>query len=234
MEKNKDNEVNDLAEAKSKYRYLKTKKRNWCFVLYPSSAPEDWQDILQQTGLEIAISPLHDKDKDPTGQLKKAHYHIIILFQGPTTGGIVWDLVVGRLGQPMPIPLEGVRGMFRYFVHRDNPDKYQYDEKDIQTINGFDINNYADLTTADKAKIKIELIKLIQEAVITEYSVFIDKLLEMDKDDYLYIGTTNTIFFNTYISSLRHKLKDEMNKNYYLVNRKTGEIVDDKPGNEEA
>ena len=231
MEKN---EVIDNDLRKEKYKYLKTKKRNWCFVLYPDSAPANWMEVLQQTGLEVAISPLHDKDKDPTGENKKAHYHIIILYQGPTTGAIVWDLVVGELGQPMPIPLQGVRGMYRYFTHRDNADKYQYNEKDIQVLNGFDINCYADLTTADKAKIKIELIKMIKESVITEYSDFVDRLLELDKDDYLYIGTTNTLFFNAYITSIRHKIKDEQNKNYYLVDRQTGEIIDNETKNEEA
>lgn len=234
MTENKDNEVNDAAANKAKYKHLKTKKRNWCFILYEDSAPENWKDLLQRTGLEIAISPLHNKDLDATGEPKKPHYHIILLFPGPTSGSIVWDLVVGQLNQPIPIPLEGVRGMYRYFTHRDNADKYQYDEKDIEVINGFDINAYADLTSADKSKIKMELVKLIREKVITEYADFIDTLIELDKDDYLYIGTTNTVFFNSYITSVRHKIKDEQNKNYYLVDRKTGEILDNETKNEEV
>ena len=61
------------------------KKRNWAFVLYPESAPKDWKEQLSKTGLEGAISPLHDKDVNPTGEPKKAHYHIIICYPGPTT-----------------------------------------------------------------------------------------------------------------------------------------------------
>ena len=234
MAENKDNEVNDVVANKAKYKHLKTKKRNWCFILYEDSAPANWKELLQKTGLEIAISPLHNKDLDATGEPKKPHYHIILLFPGPTSGSVVWDLVVGQLNQPIPIPLEGVRGMYRYFTHKDNADKYQYSEKDIEVINGFDINAYADLTSADKSKIKTELIKLIRERIITEYADFIDALIELDKDDYLYIGTTNTVFFNSYITSIRHKIRNEQNKNYYLVDRKTGEIIDDKPENEEA
>lgn len=41
------------------------KKRNWAFVLYPESAPADWREQLQKTGLQCAISPLHDKDMNP-------------------------------------------------------------------------------------------------------------------------------------------------------------------------
>ena len=49
------------------------KKRNWAFVLYPESAPEDWRERLQQTGLQCCVSPLHDKDVNDTGGPKKAH-----------------------------------------------------------------------------------------------------------------------------------------------------------------
>lgn len=229
---NEKEEVNGL--EKSKYKYIKTKKRNWVFVLYPESAPADWKDILQKTGLEVAISPLHDMDKNPDGTVKKAHYHIILLYPGPSTGSVVWDLVVETLRQPMPLPLESVRGMYRYLTHRDNPEKHQYQEKDIITINGFDISNYADLSSSDKSKIKLELVKLIKEEVIVEYSDFINRLIEIGRDDFFFVGCTNTIFFNSYISSVRNKLRDELDKNYYFVDSETGEIIDDKRENEEA
>ena len=53
------------------------KKRNWAFVLYPESAPENWKEQLQLTGLPCVISPIHDKDVNPDGTPKKAHHHII-------------------------------------------------------------------------------------------------------------------------------------------------------------
>ena len=55
------------------------KKRNWAFVLYPESAPADWKEQLQLSGLMGAISPLHDKDINPTGGPKKAHYHVVLV-----------------------------------------------------------------------------------------------------------------------------------------------------------
>ena len=61
------------------------KKRNWGAVVYPESAPEDWEEILKLKGISWARSPLHDSDINPTGEPKKAHYHIIISFPGPTT-----------------------------------------------------------------------------------------------------------------------------------------------------
>ena len=149
------------------------KKRYWAFVLYPESAPENWKDILQQTGLSICVSPLHDKDIDPTGQPKKSHYHIILCFSGPTTENVV-KRITDNLNCPKPIALEQVRGYFRYLTHKDNPDKYQYNEKDIFTINDFDIDNYNDLSVSQINAIKIDIFKIINDLSIVEYSDLID------------------------------------------------------------
>lgn len=212
-------------EAKE-YKYSKLKKRYWTFVLYPESAPNDWRDILQRTGLEIAVSPLHDKDKDPTGGPKKPHYHIILCYEGPTTGGAVKRLT-DDLGQPIPLPVDSVRGLYRYFTHKDNPDKYQYDEREITTLNGFDISTYADLSSADKTKIKLELTKFIQESNIMEYSDFMDKVIELDKPDYFFIASTNTTYFNAYLVSKRNKCKDQLESGRYkLLDTETGEIIE--------
>lgn len=215
---------NDNQKPKE-YKYSKLKKRYWTFVLYPESAPEDWKDILQSTGLEIAISPLHDKDKDPNGAIKKSHYHIILCYNAPTTGKNVKSLV-DELNQPIPLPIDSVRGLYRYFTHKDNPDKYQYDEREITSLNGFNIRDYADLSSADKTKIKLELTKFIQESEILEYSDFMDKVIELDKPDYFFIASTNTTYFNAYLISKRNKHKECLaNKEYTIIDRKTGEVI---------
>ena len=56
---------------------MSLKGRNWAFVMYPESMPDNWYDLLQATGLPFAISPLHDKDLNPDGSQKKAHYHVM-------------------------------------------------------------------------------------------------------------------------------------------------------------
>lgn len=182
------------------------KKRYWAFVLYPESAPENWKDLLQQTGLSICVSPLHDKDIDPTGQLKKSHYHIILCFSGPTTENVV-KRITDSLGQPKPIALEQVRGYFRYLTHKDNPDKYQYNEKDITTINDFDIDNYNDLSVSQINAIKKDIQNLIRTNNIIEYSDLLDYLLDNDLFSYLDVAQNHTILFNTYITSRRNKIR---------------------------
>ena len=88
------------------------KKRNWAFVLYPESAPADWREQLQKTGLQCAISPLHDKDMNPDNTPKKPHYHVILTYSGPTSYNVVKALTDG-FNQPIPQALEQVRGYYR-------------------------------------------------------------------------------------------------------------------------
>lgn len=189
------------------------KKRFWAFVLYPESAPSNWQELLQQTGLSICISPLHDKDIDPTGQPKKSHYHVILCYEGPTTFNNVKTNITDPLGQPIPIALEQVRGYFRYLTHKDNPDKYQYNEKDITIINDFDIDNYNDLTKTQVDAIKKDIILLIKENQITEYSILLDYLLSEEKFSYFDVASNHTILFNTYLASARNFKKEIIEKN---------------------
>lgn len=217
---------NDGVKETKEYKYSKLKKRYWTFVLYPESAPQNWKELLQRTGLEIAISPLHDKDKNPTGEVKKAHYHIILCYNAPTTGNNVKALV-DDLNQPIPLPIDSVRGLYRYLTHKDNPEKYQYNEKEIQVLNGFNIRDYADLSSADKSAIKLELTKFIKESDIMEYSDFMDRVIELDKPDYFFIASTNTVYFNAYLISKRNKLKDQLeNGRYKLLDVETGEIIE--------
>lgn len=45
--------------------------RNWCAVVYPDSAPENWRDILDGQHICWVESPLHDQDVNPgTGEVK--------------------------------------------------------------------------------------------------------------------------------------------------------------------
>lgn len=180
------------------------KKRYWAFVAYPESMPDDWLDILQLQGLAIAISPLHDKDKDPTGEVKKPHYHIIIVFNNATTYNNVLNLTK-TINGTIPIHLESVRGMYRYLTHRDNPDKYQYDEKQIIKLNGFDYDVY--ISTSEILEIKKEILNLIDDLSIEEYSTLIN-YCRKERTDYLEVVCNNTIFWNTYLTSKRHAKKE--------------------------
>ena len=92
------------------------KGRYWASVGYPESLPTNYLELLQETGLEVAISPLHDKDVNPNGEVKKPHYHFIFSYSGPTTYNNVKSLC-DSLNMTIPIKLENLRGMYRYHLH---------------------------------------------------------------------------------------------------------------------
>ena len=98
------------------------KGRAWAFVMYPESMPTNFYELLEQTGLPFAISPLHDKDLDPTGEPKKPHYHVMCYYENTTTKKNVKENVCDLVSGTIPIKLESMRGMYRYHLHLDNPD----------------------------------------------------------------------------------------------------------------
>jgi len=200
------------------------KKRNWAFVLYPESAPSDWMEQLQATGLPIAISPLHDRDLDPTGEPKKAHHHIILCFSGPTTYNSV-KAITDNLGQPIPQPLESVRGYYRYLTHKDNPDKVQYSEADIQHLNGFNILDFAELTRSEVFQMKRTILSIIRELQLTEYSDLIFYLEDAGLYGEMEVATNHTIFFDAVLRSCRYKIT-KMDATA-RIDPETGEILED-------
>lgn len=178
------------------------KKRNWSFIAYPESLPKNWKDIIAQTGLPFAISPLHDKDLDKDGNIKKPHYHVILCYDGPTTYKNVCSLVCDQLCQPRPQVVESVRGYYHYFTHIDELDKATYNEEDIQTFNCFD---ELDLLTAGEVLSYLKQIQvIINENGFVEYSDLLDFLLDHDFDLWK-VASNHTIFLNTYLTSLRHR-----------------------------
>lgn len=199
------------------------KKRHWTCVLYPESAPADWVDILQQTGLSFAVSPLHDKDVNADGEHKKEHYHVILVYPGPTTFSNVCSLVVETLRQPFPQPLDSVKGYYRYFTHKDNPEKYQYDDSDVRCFNGFNIADFSELTMREKSEIRKEITKLIREHHITEYASLINYLIDNDMNIEFDIASTSTMYFRDYIASLRFGPQADFS---VKVDMNTGEVLE--------
>lgn len=221
------------------------KKRNWAFFVYPTkdqltelkseydgsegygSAPDDWKQRLQLSGLQYAISPLHDKDKleDGSGKIKKPHYHVIMVYGSPTTYNNVKNFT-DSINSPIPQALEQVRGYYRYFTHKDNPEKYQYDEKEIQVGGGFNIADFVDLSKSEVTEIVFKLQKLIREHDLVEYETLMDYVQD-NFDRIVYdVASTHTIFFNTYLRSRRHQMEKKAKAK--VIDRSTGEIISDE------
>lgn len=185
------------------------KGRNWAFVVYPESLPKDYEEIILNTGLPMAFSPLHDKDLNPDGEPKKAHYHVICYYDNTTTFKNVKENVCSLLNGTIPIKLESMRGMYRYHLHLDNPEKVQYNDSDRRFYNGFDVNKVEQLTYTEISQILKNIQSFIVEHKITEYSDLLDILLDNELFELWDVARNHTILLNTYISSRRYKTTQE-------------------------
>lgn len=188
---------------------MNKKGRNWAFVVYPDSLPENWQDIISETGLPMAFSPLHDHDVDPTGEPKKPHFHVICYYENATTSRAVEENVTSRLNGTIPIKLESMTGMYRYHIHLDNPEKYQYDDRNRTFYNGFDVNKVSSLTYAEIQKLLREIQNIIIDNDIIEYSILLDLLLGCNNYNMWDVACNHTLLLNTYICSRRHHKKQQ-------------------------
>lgn len=184
------------------------KGRHWGCIVYPESAPVDWIDRLRQTGLRIAISPLHDKDIEVDGseEDKKAHWHVILCWDNGTTTYSIVKSITDKLNAPAPLLLRSVRGTYRYFTHKDNPDKYQYDEHEIQHLGGFDPADYIEWTRSENEAFKREVMRIIRDADLLEYADLLEMLADNEAFDLLSVAMNNTMLYRGYLQSRKGRL----------------------------
>jgi hypothetical protein len=188
------------------------KSRHWAFVAYPESVEKDWIEQLKLSGLKCAISPLHDKDEHSNPEVeeeKKAHWHVIVSWRGPTTYETVFELTK-KIKAKKPIKLSSVMGYYRYFTHADDPDKYQYDNNEIQCIGGFDIADHSEMSRGERRNLLGEVQDYIRKYNIQEYADLLDTLRDNGMIDHWEIAVTNTLVFRAYIASRRHQAGGRM------------------------
>lgn len=173
--------------------------RNFATVVYPDSAPSDWQEILSQTFIPSFISPLHDKDLDPTGTQKKAHWHVLIMFDGVKTleqAKEVFELINGVGCEKV----NSIRGYARYLCHLDNPDKHQYLQEDVRSLSGADYISVIGLTL-DKYKAIGEMIDYCKNNNIVSYSLLLEYCRDERFDWFRVLCDNGTVVIKEYLKS---------------------------------
>lgn len=202
LQKKQDSGASDKQDA--------LKGRHFAYVVYPESAPADWIEQLQQTGLSFVVSPLHDKDVDPTGTLKKPHYHVIISWGNTTTYRAARGLC-DKIRCPRPQMLKSPNAMYRYMQHLDNPDKYQY--TDIPTTyNGW----VRPLNAADVVQLKREIWGMVYTQDCQEYGELLMVCAEHGSE-YFDVASSHTIFFSKICDGYRHSPIRTLKRRYNML-----------------
>lgn len=145
--------------------------RNFTTVVYPESAPAGWMELLSEQHVEAFVSPLHDRDVDFNGEQKKPHWHVIIMFDSLKTveqAKEVFDLI-GGVGCEK---VKSIRGNARYLCHLDNPEKAQYDAKDVRSFAGADYFEICSLS-CDKYVAIGEMLEFCEDNNVFSFSEFL-------------------------------------------------------------
>lgn len=191
-------DIFDISSLSKEERKQKT--RNWSAIVYPESAPEDWIDQLRALHLPFAVSPLHDQDVNPTGEIKKEHYHIIICFDGPTTWQNANRVIQAITNGPIVQVCHSMRGSYRYFFHADNPEKAQYSDETVQHYNSFEVA----ITDSDEDLIKRAIFNIVLVNRIQEYSELMLVLEYEFGFEYARVARRNFSFISSMVNSIRH------------------------------
>jgi hypothetical protein len=194
------------------------KTRNWTFVHYLDEDHASIRKLIEKIEalhVKAFISPLHDKDVNADGEIKKEHYHVALCFDGPTTYNSVKELTE-ELEDPIPQPVASIIGMLRYLTHKDNPEKFQYSDDDVKFLNGASKDEYLDIITSSANKVQSlrELFKYLNTHDVTEYGDFLDFLVirddpEVNSKDYdvwFSLATnSHTLAIKSYLQSKHFK-----------------------------
>lgn len=143
----------------------------WAFIIYPDSWPADYKDIIASWHIPCCISPLHDADKNGDETEKKPHRHILINF-GTGKKKSFDQLLINyctALHGSFPIAIDSERGMIRYFVHIDNPEKAQYEIENIECFSGYDCSEFFKPSASLANSIMNDIKKFVIDNEISEF-----------------------------------------------------------------
>lgn len=175
--------------------------RNFATVVYTDSAPENWIQILSEQVVPAFISPFHDKDVNPTGEPKKPHYHVMIMFEGKKSieqAKEIFDTINGVGVEKV----NSLRGYARYLCHLDNPEKVQYSVDEVQCLAGTDYINTIGLAT-DKYNAISEMIDFCEIYDVYSYRELLIYCMNNRSDWYRILCDSGTYVIREYLKS-RH------------------------------
>ena len=182
-----------------------SRTRNWTFVLYEDSAPDNWRALLDELHIEWVESPWHDKDLNADGQPKKKHKHILLLFGGVKSYEQVLE-VTSSLNSPIPQRVHNAKAMVRYMAHLDNPEKAQYNPFEIVSHGGVDIAELLRPSSSERYSLIREMIEFVKGNDIDEFQDLLDYAASERYDDWFPLLCDNSAYVvGQYIKSKRNR-----------------------------
>lgn len=186
-----------------------SRARQWSFIGYPGdSLPENYAEILSdEMHLCWVESPVHDADLNGDGSEKKKHIHFLLVFEGMKSFDQIKE-ITDRLHCPIPQRCKNERGLLRYFIHMDNPEKHQYNIDDIKAHGGYDLDGVFKKTNAENRDLLKEICQFCVDNEIYDFCDLVEVAWNLDNHDWIDLLTNrNTLFLTSYLKSRYMKFK---------------------------
>lgn len=201
----------------AKPREPPNKSKYFCCVLYPDSSTYDVDKVinsLAEEHLTFALSPIHDRDLEDDGSLKKGHYHLLLAYSSATTLNNIrgWFKACGMPESELHsvrVCASGV-GYFRYLTHKDNPEKAQYDDKDIRVFNDSnELFKKFSKTASEKIDDLVRIFQIVDELNTISFHFLIQYLMLNERDLFKMLTSSSAlaICVKEYQRSLEYDLK---------------------------
>lgn len=195
--------------------------RNYATIVYPDSAPDGWQEILENEFVPAFISPLHDSDVNPNGEKKKPHYHVIIMFDSVKTKEQAQEIFNKIAGVGCDI-VNSIRGYARYLCHLDNPEKHRYSELNVRSLCGADYRSTIGLTS-DKYIALGEMQDFCEQYDVLSFYLLSKYAKKHREDWYRILCDCGAVYMREYLKSRKWSKDHEME---HIINPETGEIIE--------
>jgi len=173
-----------------KIRNPPTKSKYFCAILYPDSKSYDTEKVIKSLAAEhltFAVSPIHDRDLDDDGNIKKPHFHLLLAYSSATTLNNIqrWFKVCGLPESDLHsvrVCASGV-GYYRYLTHKDNPEKVQYYDNDIRVFNDSDelFKKFA-CTESDKIDKLVRIFQIVDDLDTISFHMLVQYLMLNERD----------------------------------------------------
>lgn len=185
-----------------------TRTRAWTVVVYPESAPENWRDYLDDMHLEWVESPLHEFDVNASGEVKKPHWHVLMMFGSVKSYDQVVE-VCEPLNCPVPQRVHNSRVMVRYMAHLDNPDKFQYPVSEIIGHGGIDLTDLLKPCASMRYTLIAEMCDFVAVTGIEYFDELMDYARKERYDDWFPVLCDSSAYIvNQYIKAFRARCRE--------------------------
>lgn len=182
-------------------RYLQNQEKR--YSIHIDRASDHWE---RPTGEYVVVNGHRvrktvDVPIPQVGDRKKPHRHIIIKYDYSCERATVLSDFEGsgfRIAYFEPVKSE--RGYIRYFIHMDNPEKAQYERKDVVSLGGYDDLPLYEKTREDKDRCFHEVYEFLDaNPTIRDIRNLSDGLRAIGREDLCHTVSARANYWRSYL-----------------------------------